>query len=1525
MDDLKVEFSDTKDLKKGSSFIDSLARYYSDFLATDFKKGRLPKRRFQTMDSKGRRAGIRLEKFPSFSKIINKVFSKEFKNNSTIKIKQGSHLTRLPAVVHAAIEAEIKNINFEKLNFRNDKSAKKYKLAIVKKEADLESENENFIMDLRGNVSGEISADLLSKLEPVFKKSATNLIESLIAVDESLSHLITFKIEETLPSVVHKLISGQDDGSLKEVLDESFDEKRIRGLLEDYFSAFSAGDLAKEIRELHNVEQLDDNLEFYLYFGDARYKDNSFPLFYMPFKIEYESSEVILSFEPRILINKMAIDYLAQSLQESTGTKGASPIENRIIYIDPSHKVFEEVDNILEPIIRAFQLDGDLSFMKKKDQLKNSEVTLVNSLNFALFDKSDESMLTDYEELLQKLEKQGDGLLSFINEFVDRFLTENPETIKDEILNDWDDTDISNRLVFDTPIPLAEEQRKILSALNHSTGRFVTVEGPPGTGKSHTISAITFGAILKGQSVLVLSDKKEALDVVENKLNETLSKVRPSDDFVNPILRLGRVGTNFKKILSNKSIDSLRTQHREIKNSQSQRKERYDFAVKDLKNRINEKSDQAEKIDTKEIFEHEKAVSNFITEYKEYENLKEIFGTAVSKYNIEISDIETLLELRDSCIKLDPKIIDFAKNFGEGIEDLKGPLEFIILVKDLANKTKIFDDAPDIDSTKLEKLRAKIEEVRSSKGLFGYFFSGSKINLIKESISQLTGYNSFESHGDLIIRELKDLLDRANKFYNELGDIYDDREDLVSFAQSIGGDPVSFSLSIQEDAKGIAYIISNLKRLQKTLDSDNLLFLDDDATILEVLTDPDNEDAIFYEYFIDLMEAKKKIEEKFELTDYNYAGRKHEIENYNALELATQIDKRVINFADNYKNDVKTLATIISQKKKFPKDKFNILKQAFPCMICSLRDYAEYIPLERELFDIIIIDEASQVSIAQAFPAIIRAKKMIILGDRKQFGNVKTSNASKELNNAYFKRVKSSLEADQGVIEADLEVRAEKLNISNSILDFMENLSNFDIMLKKHFRGYPEMISFSSKYFYGGSLQAMKVRGKPVDQILSFVELKHDGKFDKYKNTNEQEALKILDMVLKQLEDNDFRSIAIITPFTEQQTLISQIFSNHEKYDEFIKKLKFRSFTFDSCQGEERDIIYYSFVANPGKDRLWAVLPKTMDAQDEEELDSNKKLQRMNVAFSRGKEKLIFVHSKPISSFSAGKEVLNHYKAELARAKVPPTSADVDSNSEAEKRVLEWIKQSSVYAMHQPEIQAQFEISKYLAMLDPNYRHPKYRVDFLLRFDINGIQRDIIIEYDGFEFHFDNRSEVDAGNWRQYLTAKDVEREHTLASYGYPTIRLNKFNTREDPVQTISDLIEEVLNNFEDPGDALTREVIANTAAAHKGLQDGTYKHCKKCDKNKPIIDFEKLGTVSGYGRYCNDCLKPILRTARLKKKPKAKSGHKKCPNCKNVFPNNEFIDSTTTSGKRRLCSSCKKISVAKQQRAAAQWRRSRY
>ena len=42
-----------------------------------------------------------------------------------------------------------------------------------------------------------------------------------------------------------------------------------------------------------------------------------------------------------------------------------------------------------------------------------------------------------------------------------------------------------------------------------------------------------------------------------------------------------------------------------------------------------------------------------------------------------------------------------------------------------------------------------------------------------------------------------------------------------------------------------------------------------------------------------------------------------------------------------------------------------------------MRDFAEYIDLDIGMFDLIIIDEASQVSIAQVIPAIIRARKIL--------------------------------------------------------------------------------------------------------------------------------------------------------------------------------------------------------------------------------------------------------------------------------------------------------------------------------------------------------------------------------------------------------------------------------------------------------------------------------------------------------------------------------------------------------------------
>jgi AAA domain len=181
--------------------------------------------------------------------------------------------------------------------------------------------------------------------------------------------------------------------------------------------------------------------------------------------------------------------------------------------------------------------------------------TATNKLSLSLFDRSDESIINDYEALLTGLEA-GNDVVGFFRTLIDGFLLSNPISVRAAVDGAWQELPMPQRLVFDSPLPLVEEQRKILSAIQHPQSRFIAVEGPPGTGKSHTITAIAFHTILSGQSLLVLSDKKEALDVVEAKLDQALAKVRPSDGFPNPLLRLGKDASNYAQLMRKSAIET---------------------------------------------------------------------------------------------------------------------------------------------------------------------------------------------------------------------------------------------------------------------------------------------------------------------------------------------------------------------------------------------------------------------------------------------------------------------------------------------------------------------------------------------------------------------------------------------------------------------------------------------------------------------------------------------------------------------------------------------------------------------------------------------------------------------------------------------------------------------------------------------------------------------------------------------------------------------------------------------------------
>jgi very-short-patch-repair endonuclease len=572
-----------------------------------------------------------------------------------------------------------------------------------------------------------------------------------------------------------------------------------------------------------------------------------------------------------------------------------------------------------------------------------------------------------------------------------------------------------------------------------------------------------------------------------------------------------------------------------------------------------------------------------------------------------------------------------------------------------------------------------------------------------------------------------------------------------------------------------------------------------------------------------------------------------EIEDLTAAEMSYTLDKSVVNYYRERGGDISTLRNILRRKQRFPKDLFLGLKKAFPCILAGVRDYSEFIPLEKDLFDLVIIDEASQVSIAQSLPALIRGRQLVVLGDDKQFSNVKANNASKSINSEFKDRVRNSFceeKTDVDVVNNGWLTKVEEnFDIKNSILKFSRFIRNYECQLRKHFRCYPEIISYSDKYFYDYSLQCMKVRGKNIEDVLKFKILEHDGLIDQNKNTNEMEADYIIKELKKFKEKGFNQSIGIITPHREQVNIIFDKISNIMERDWLFDKCKLKIMTFDTCQGEERDYIFYSMVATKEKDQLKWIFLKSFSSLNTDENETIR-AQRLNVGFSRAKECMHFVLSKKIEKFNGEiKNALMHYYNEIETAKQRKV---IKLESPMEYKIEDIFYKTSFYKKNKKNIEfiPQFEIGKYLKQIYRNYHHPNYRVDFLL---IYGEQK-IIIEYDGFKEHFTINDNVDENNYNYYIKEDDIYRQKILEGYGYKFLRINKFNIGKDPIEILNERIEKIIQNNNE------KNYLEEIHRTIDDIEKKKKRQCSCCGKLKESFYFRSDITKRGYSRICIAC-----------------------------------------------------------------------
>jgi len=1102
LNSVEEELQVTKNI---TPFVTEVANYFMDFLETDFHKVRSPKRRLQTRNSNNLQIGVNLNKYKKYNSLIWRSIRSGFEDNAIKELKRGIHTYHIPQSLLKLIEDRIAMIDIQDTLSVIELFQNEIQLGILKNPNDTIAAITFALAGIERIIRQKFLGPFIEKIREPLDKIKISTVDSVYHIEEELTQLLISPFDDVVSLIINQINLGNGIIEPNQQLAQVFELKDVQNKLECFFKGFAAGDLFFEVSELVNNKNLLEKQEFYLYFCDIKYKDHTYPLFYIPLQIEKTIDGFSFTFDSLLYVNKKVVQFILQDYNAQIERKGSlGAFIERIIYISEDKKrqhLIGDIDLALKQLINYFGLNPYIDINNAEYQkAKGPELQITNSCYFALFEKSDESLVNDYEEILQKLKTEDNRLADSFQLLIDDFITNNPISVVAEVEYERERQSSSDKLVYTSPVPLNEEQQQILTALNKKHCKYIMVEGPPGTGKSHTITAIVCNAILNNQSILVLSDKKEALDVVEQKITETMNKVRLDKQFQNPILRLGQAGNNYSKILSTTSIECIREHCKAVRNDYHKLENSIETSATSLKNEIENTITAYNNIKTSNIDELnylEKILSKAVDLPVDLEELY------VNKFSGD-----NLVSLRSEMNKLKSKILNSGNNLDnlfkryypsdQSMQAFQHFMAFLSIIEKLEVKVvegdlrKHISQIRDISIESLNVLEEYVAEcVQLKSSWLGYLFKRTKINKLNYVLATKLPHDLKQPHHQLsVLESIISLFKDAQqlKELQEISNIFEFKTDYIKGVHQLL--KLNIPLPTTEECNvilnSITFITTLLEKYPKSIkkidfdQSKFFSFVDNNLTQYP---------ETHFNQLIQYLNLRNDLHEHFhKIPEYNYIEKKEVLQGLVTTQMTYKMDKRVVDFFENYRNDAKTLSGVISKKQRFDKSSFDKLKNAFPCILAGVRDFAEYIPLEPEIFDIVIIDEASQVSIAQAFPALLRGKKIIVLGDNKQFNNVKSMQASLDINCEYLNRLREVFRDKISDHSIHLE-RLEKFNVKTSILSFFERISNYSIMLKKHFRSYREIISYSSKYFYSDSLQVTKIRAKQIPDVIKFTQI----------------------------------------------------------------------------------------------------------------------------------------------------------------------------------------------------------------------------------------------------------------------------------------------------------------------------------------------------------------------------------------------------------------------------------------------------
>ena len=274
-----------------------------------------------------------------------------------------------------------------------------------------------------------------------------------------------------------------------------------------------------------------------------------------------------------------------------------------------------------------------------------------------------------------------------------------------------------------------------------------------------------------------------------------------------------------------------------------------------------------------------------------------------------------------------------------------------------------------------------------------------------------------------------------------------------------------------------------------------------------------------------------------------------------------------------------------------------------PCFLMGPRSVAQYLEPGVLEFDLLVMDEASQLRPEDAFGAICRAHQVAIIGDPMQLPPT-----------SFFDRMTDEGDTD----DAELT----PVDDAESILDVASAAYSPIRRLRWHYRSRHEsLIAFSNAEFYQGQLVVFPSPQALSEDLGVHLEVVGDGVYEAGRNP--REALRVAQRVVKHFAEHPGQSIGVAAMNFKQRDLIEDELQKCAKEDSAFREALDRSLAgpeplfvknLENVQGDERDVILVSVTY--GKDPAGKLLNRFGP------LNGASGPRRLNVLFTRAKRRI---------------------------------------------------------------------------------------------------------------------------------------------------------------------------------------------------------------------------------------------------------------------------------------------------------------